>query len=191
MNSLKERRFLSLNEDRSGLMELDQSRNTLAGTAIVYNSLSENMDGFREQFAPGSLHFDDLRVLINHDDSLILGRLNAGTMRVHDSPSGFRFECDLPDTSYARDLRVSLQRKDISGCSFGFICDKDSWQMQGGIAVRTVHAATLLEVSVCTFPAYPQTEAALRGLDHFKIASECVEQMRRKRDRFQKWLRVQ
>ena len=49
--------------------------------AIVYNSWSTDLGGFRERMLPGSAELsDDLVGLFDHDTAHVLGRVSAGTM---------------------------------------------------------------------------------------------------------------
>lgn len=141
----------------------------IRGYGAVFNELSENLGGFREKIAPGAFDgvlSDDVRGLINHDSNLILGRTAASTLRLSVDERGLRYEIDLPDTSYARDLGVSMQRGDISQSSFGFYVDEDDWtEDDEGRVVRTIKKVRqLLDVSPVTYPAYPQTSSEARGL---------------------------
>ena len=143
--------------------------NTLTGYAAVFDAESEDLGGFVETIAP--VAFDrsleagaDVRALINHDSNLVLGRSTSGTLRLETDAIGLRFEVDLPDTSYARDLRVSMERGDISQCSFMFQTVKDEWISREGKARRRLLDVELMDVSVVTFPAYPQTTAGVRAL---------------------------
>ena len=45
---------------------------------------------------------DDARALFNHDPNFVLGRTASGTLRLSEGDDGLEFECDLPDTTYAR-----------------------------------------------------------------------------------------
>lgn len=139
---------------------------TLTGYIAVFNTLSEDLGGFKEKLAPGCFASSmgaDVRCLINHDTSAIVGRTAAKTLRLVEDDRGLAFECDLPDTTRAKDLMVSVQRNDVTGCSFGFFCAKDEWDYDAGI--RTVLDTELFEVSVgVTFPAYTDTSAYLRSL---------------------------
>jgi HK97 family phage prohead protease len=92
------------------------------GHAAVFNVMSENLGGFRETIHEGAFDEvlkDDVRALFNHDSNLILGRTPM-TMTLSVDSRGLVFKYESPDTTYARDLLVSLERGDISQSSFGF-----------------------------------------------------------------------
>jgi hypothetical protein len=78
---------------------------------------------------------------------------------------GLAVEIDLPDTQVGRDLRESMSRGDIDGMSFGFRVTKQDWDESGDTPLRTIREVELFEVSVVTFPAYADTEIALRSLE--------------------------
>lgn len=164
----------SPNETRTGLMrevrvaKSDDGSHTVSGYAIIYNSPSVDLGGFVEYVAPGALsrtltENPDVLCLRDHKPELLLGRTTAGTLILEDDHIGLRFTCSLPNTSAANDLAESLQRGDIDACSFMFSCRNDTWSQdsQGNIT-RTLLDIDLDEVSIVSFPAYPDTSAALR-----------------------------
>jgi hypothetical protein len=148
----------------------------LVGYAAKFDVWSEDLGGFRERIQAGA--FDkalegdhDVRALINHDSNLLLGRTKAKTLRLSTDEVGLKMELDLPDTQVARDLATSIERGDIDQMSFGFWIKAGGalWDLDAEPAERTVtEVAELLDVSVVTFPAYPQTEVALRSLGQAK-----------------------
>lgn len=69
-----------------------------------------------------------------------------------------------PDTQWARDLTVSIDRGDISQMSFGFLVEEDSWGTEEGMDVRELRKVKLFDVSPVTFPAYPQTSVGVRSM---------------------------
>lgn len=164
----REFRYLPAKELRVAKSE-DGTR-TLSGYAAVFNSLSADMGGWREQILPGAFSKclasnGDIVCLRDHNPSMILGRTTSGTLRVRQDEIGLHFECDLPDTTQANDLVTSLERGDINGCSFGFYCHDDNWHTtDDGIEVRDVIEADVFDCSVVTYPAYPATSVALRSL---------------------------
>jgi HK97 family phage prohead protease len=151
---------------------------TLAGYAAKFNVRSEDLGGWVEEIKPGA--FDkvlqakpDTRALLNHDPNLVLGRTSSGTVRLSTDDVGLLAEIDLPDTQAARDLAVSIGRGDIDQMSFGFRVAAGGalWDLDSDPAVRSVsEVAELLDVSVVTYPAYPQTEVGLRSLQEARAA---------------------
>ena len=109
----------------------------------------------------------DVRALVNHDPAKVLARQRAGTLKLATDESGLYFEIpNLPDTSYARDLRESVARGDIDGASFGFVPGKVRRSTApDGRQVRThTELGALMDVSPATFPAYEGTDLALRAM---------------------------
>lgn len=144
-------------------------RITMRGYAYVFNRYSQNLGGFVEQVAPGagakSIAEHDIRALFNHDPNFVLGRMGSGTLRMGEDNTGGFYEIDLPDTSIGRDVAESLRRKDITGSSFGFRTIEDDWGESGeGFPLRTLKAFAIRDVGPVTFPAYPDTSAALKRL---------------------------
>jgi uncharacterized protein len=166
----RDTRELRLNTSRQHFeirKNADGSR-SISGYAVVWNSLSEDLGGFKERISPGSFKQSlkdnpDVMCLYGHDQNQILGRVSSGTVTVAEDAKGLRFSCTLPDTSTARDLTALIERGDISQMSFGFQCLSDSWTEVNGQVIRTVTEAVLFEVSVVGSPAYTSTSVNLRS----------------------------
>lgn len=168
-----ERRFLLTADLRAKPDAEGNPTSTLAGYALKYNKFSEDLGGFKEVIKPGafteSLKTADVRALIDHDPSLILGRNTASTLRLIDDEVGLGFEVDV-DTriTYASNLLISVGRGDKDQCSFGFFCDECEWDWYPGgqdLVLRSITLGRLFDISVVTYPAYVDTEVALRSLD--------------------------
>jgi HK97 family phage prohead protease len=168
----------------------DDEGNTLEGHAAVFGKKSEDLGGFREIIDAGAfsaaIKRDDVRALFNHDQNYILGRNKSKTLELEEDDKGLRFKIDMPDTSYARDLAVSIERGDVSQCSFAFRIDGakgETWEVDGKEVkpmeafeamwddkkhdiVRHVVKARLYDVSPVTYPAYPQTDVKVRALEY-------------------------
>jgi HK97 family phage prohead protease len=141
--------------------------------AALYGALSLDLGGFREEIAPGcfdaAIREDDIRALFNHDKNLVLGRSapakGVSTATITSDARGLLVDVpELPNTSYARDLVESLRRSDVDQSSFGFRTVEDEWREDRGQVVRTLKEARLFDVSVVTFPAYPDTMAEARSV---------------------------
>lgn len=141
----------------------------LVGYASVFNVWSEDLGGFRERFLPGAftnvLKDADVRALINHNPTLILGRTKANTLSLRQDDTGLWMEVTLPDTQYARDLAESVKRGDIDQMSFAFSVLKDDWAYANDGTVRrtVIELDSLDDVSPVTYPAYPQTSVSARS----------------------------
>lgn len=163
-------------------MEEREGRPMIVGYGAVFNSRSQTLRDekgreFVETIRPGAFRKAisecDVRALINHDAARILGRCQAGSMRLSEDARGLLYEVDPPDTSYARDLMVSLRRGDINGSSFSFATLDDDWsEGEGGVRVRELRAVHLFDVGPVTFPAYQDTSAACRSLDQHESRSQ-------------------
>jgi HK97 family phage prohead protease len=152
----------------------------IKGCAIVFNKLSEDLGGFREQVDPrscaGTIKTDDIRAAFNHDPNFILGRNKAGTLQLEQDDKGIHFAIDPPDTQWCRDLQVSIGRGDINQCSFKFNTIKDSWEnKKDGSAIRTLMEIKLFDISIVTYPAYPQTSVKVR--DYLNALSQSEEEL--------------
>ena len=142
----------------------------ITGHAAVFDKLSVNLHGYQEKIESGafadSIKSDDVRALFNHDPNLVLGRSTAGTLMLKEDSKGLYYEIQPPDTQAARDLITLIERGDISQNSFGFrvLPDGSTWdEDKEGNIIRTLMKVKLFDISPVTFPAYPQTDIALRS----------------------------
>lgn len=146
------------------------------GYAAKFNTWSQNLGGFIETIAPGAfaeaVQTDDVRCLLNHNPDRVLGRTRSGTLRLTEDEVGLRFEVTAPDTAWARDLRVSVERGDINQCSFGFLAEDEEWKWaapgSGQPDERTLKKCRLNDVSIVTYPAYLDTEASTRSAQNVR-----------------------
>lgn len=157
----------------------DGKKRRIVGHAAVFNKDSEFM-GFTERVAPGAfrsaINNDDVRALINHDPNFVLGRNRAGTLKMYEDDIGLHVEIDPPETQYAKDLLTVMDRGDVSQMSFGFVTKTDEWDYSGDWPVRTLKDVELFDVSIVTYPAYPDTSAAVRSMDKWKEKQQVEEQ---------------
>lgn len=147
----------------------------IEGYAAVFDAMSDDLGGFREIVKPGAFREslnrgDDVPVLIDHEPSKIIGRRSADTLKVWETRKGLKVEIKPPDTQAGRDIVISIRRGDVHGMSFRFRAISDRWGMEEEEEIRELLKVDLLDVSIVTFPAYPQTEASLRSLKRWKDA---------------------
>ncbi len=111
----------------------------------------------------------DVRFLIDHNSSLLLGRTRAGTLLLRDDPEGLWFEVTLPDTQVARDLAENIRLKNVDQMSFSFIPrsggESSKTRSESGRAIRDDEYTDLdlYDVSAVTFPAYKNTTIGFKN----------------------------
>ena len=140
----------------------------IEGYFAVFDSVYEIAPGMSESIAPGA--FDntlsgDIRALINHDTTLVLGRTKANTLQLKADNHGLWGHIDINrnDTD-AMNLYNRVQRGDVDQCSFGFnIVNEETDFREDGSVHWTIREVELFEVSPCTFPAYEETNIAARS----------------------------
>lgn len=149
----------------------------LRGHAAVFNSLSQDMGGFREQILPGAFTDslkDDVRLLVNHD-GLPLARTISNTLKLSEDGRGLVIEASLePSDPDVQRLLPKLQRGDVSQMSFGFSVrpgGQDWAKDDEGRVIRSLKQVRLFDVSVVTFPAYTATDVAVRELRAWQAVS--------------------
>jgi HK97 family phage prohead protease len=147
----------------------------LSGRPIVYNSRT-NIGWYDEIIEQGALDETDLkdvRFLVNHNTDMIpLARSRNNNenstmqMTVDADGMGIRVDLDTENNADAKSLYSAVSRGDISGMSFMFTVDKDSWEEQqtDHPTRRIQKIGSVLEVSAVTFPAYSATSINARGL---------------------------
>ena len=137
----------------------------IVGYAAVFSSRSPDLGGFVEEVAPGAftdtIATDDITALWNHQPDHLLGRMVAGTLRLHEDRHGLFMEILPPDTVVGRDLVTLVRRGDVRGASFGFQALSDTWTTVGGRNLRTLNRVKLFDVSPVTNPAYLGTDVGL------------------------------
>ena len=122
---------------------------------------------FKRTLVPGAFDntiADDVRALINHDTTLVLGRTKAGTLQLRTDNHGLWGHIDInPNDTDAMNLYNRVQRGDVDQCSFGFdILNEETDFREDGSVHWTIKEVKLYEVSPCTFPAYEETNIAAR-----------------------------
>lgn len=153
----------------------------IEGYFAVFNQETELWQGCFEKIAIGafdnSIKNNDIRCLFNHDSGFVLGRTASKTLELRVDSYGLwgRVKINANDTQ-AMDIYARVERGDISGCSFGFNPVGEEYEDRGNNTLWTVTEADTHEVSICTFPAYPQTEIQARQKDMKISQSRQLEQ---------------
>lgn len=166
MNDRKQRQVRSLPQnfktrDADGKLYIE-------GYFAVFDSPYPLWDGAEEVVKPGAFEgvlTQDVRALVNHDTTLVMGRTTAGTLLLKQDETGLwgQIEINRDDTD-AMNLYARVQRGDVSQCSFGFDIERETFVDLGDGRCRweIEKVNPLYEVSVCTFPAYEATSVSAR-----------------------------
>lgn len=146
----------------------------IEGYFSVFNSNYEIWPGATESVAPGAFSntlSDDVRALINHDTTLVLGRNKANTLELKEDSRGLWGKITInPNDSDAMNLYERVKRGDVDQCSFGFdIVKEDTEFREDGTIHWTIREVRLYEVSCCTFPAYEDTSISAREKQYEEI----------------------
>lgn len=161
----------------------DGDSRIIEGYFAVFNSNYDIGPGMSESVAPGAFKdtlSGDIRALVNHDTTLVLGRTKAHTLELAEDEHGLfgRINVNSNDSD-AMNLYERVRRGDVDGCSFGFdINDEESEFKEDGSIHWTIKDVTLYEVSCCTFPAYESTNISAREKDRDTLKKRELEAWR-------------
>ena len=139
----------------------------ISGYFSVFNSDYEIFPGATESIAEtafdGALS-DDIRALINHDSTLVLGRTKPNTLILRTDSRGLWGDIKINQNDRdAMNLYERVKRGDVDQCSFGFDFLEEDFEDRGGSVHWTIRKVKLYEVSVVTFPAYTDTSVTARS----------------------------
>jgi HK97 family phage prohead protease len=180
-----ERRDFAFEEENELIVESRaDGRAAIIGYAAVYNRLSLDLGGFREEILPGA--FDkilsrqrgksDVVALFNHDSNIVLGRSSSGTLELSSDEKGLRYVV-TPPVSRA-DVLELIQRRDVRGSSFAFTVESKNESFrtgEDGKAIRQIREVSgLYDVGPVLVPAYPATSAsvAMRSYEAWLASQE-------------------
>ena len=155
----------------------------LSGYAIVWNTPSKDLGGFKEVVSPDALKGVDLSnvlMLNDHDYTQVLASVKAGTLKLTPDDKGLYFEATLPDTTTANDVFANVKAGNLDSCSFSFDVDdgSDKWEKddQGNITRTINQIKDLFDVSVVAVPAYDSTNVDADNSDNQNVKAEkCVD----------------
>lgn len=159
------------------LSEGGEKQTHIQGYALKFETLSENLGGFRETISKGALDncdMSDVILDVNHKFDAILARNNKssgpGSLILSIDEIGLFFDAIPTDTSYSRDLLENMKNGIVNKCSFIFSLDwndpdAQKWDWDDGkrgYDFRTINKIkSISDVSIVIFPAYEDTETSM------------------------------
>lgn len=163
----------------------ENNEKIIEGYFAVFGSTYDLGNGMSESIAPTA--FDntlgnDVRALINHDTTLVLGRTSAHTLELKVDSHGLWGRILInPNDMDAMNLYARVQRGDVTQCSFGFeILSEDTEFLEDNKVHWTINEVNLFEVSACTFPAYEETSINARAKDKAELLKRKCEAWKEK-----------
>lgn len=172
--------------------ENEQKR--IEGFFAVFDGIYDIAPGMSESI--DSHAFDntlsgDIRALINHDTTLVLGRTAAHTLDLRTDAHGLWGSILInPNDQDAMNLYERVKRGDVNQCSFGFdITDEKPEVREDGSVHWTIKDVKLYEVSVCTFPAYETTEVSARSAEAVDIRKRRFDAWKAETIKSHDWLK--
>lgn len=136
----------------------EKGKMILRGYPILFNEPTTIYtifgDKIEETILPTALDRTDLSnvyLFVGHNPDNLIGRAGIN-MRLEKDETGLFFECEIPNTQYARDWYNLIEAGIVDGMSFGFISgDQVNWKNN----TRTITDITeLYEITITPFPAY-------------------------------------
>lgn len=161
--------------------ETEDGKKMIYGYFAVFQSETELWPGAYEEIAPGAFDntiSNDIRALVNHDTTLVLGRTKARTLLLKVDTRGLWGEIEVNEKdSDATNLYERVKRGDVDQCSFGFniLKEKTEWRDDGTVK-WILEELDVHEVSVCTFPAYEETGVQARHKEVEQYREKQAEQ---------------
>ena len=164
----------------------------IEGTPIVFEQATDIGGMFREIIDKGAVEKDalkDVRFLVNHNlDMIPLARSRNNnehsTMQlvIDDDGLSMRADLDVENNATAKELYSAVERGDISGMSFMFLVDGESWEdLDADYPTRRItHISDVIEVSAVTMPAYEQTSISARSDAEALESAKAKEEEERK-----------
>ena len=160
----------------------------IEGYFAVFNSNYDIGPGMSESIAPGAFSntlAGDIRALVNHETTLVLGRTTAHTLELREDAHGLWGKISInPNDGDAMNLYERVKRGDVSQCSFGFDIVSEDTEFRDDDSIHwTIKEVKLYEVSCVTFPAYSETNISARAKERDDIQARELEAWRQTQKR--------
>lgn len=143
---------------------------TIEGLAIVFNKTAD-LGWFTEEIDERALdgaNVEDVVLNFNHNNDVVLARTTNGSLVLDRRNDGVYMTSKIVKTSQGEDILKLVREGLIDKMSFAFTIDErdgEKWETDAqGKEHRIIKKINrLYDVSLVTFPAYPQTSAWARG----------------------------
>ena len=171
------------------LRQFDNDSNDVEGVAAVFDREAE-IGWFTEKIDRHAFDHTDMSDVVlnfNHDNSLLLAGTRNGSLQLQVTDEGLLQKASIIDTTQGRDVMKLVRSGLISSMSFAFtIADGgEIWETRSdGREYRTItDIDRIYDVSLVTFPAYPQTSAWMRNGDELAEQHKALMEKRAEQDK--------
>lgn len=152
----------------------------ICGYFASFDDIYEIAPGMTESIKPGAFSrtlSGDIRALVNHDTTLVLGRTKAHTLELKEDEHGLWGDVTINRNDVdAMNLYERVRRGDVDQCSFGFeIVSEETDLRDDGSVHWTLTDVNLYEVSACTFPAYKETNISARTAERDELEARQLQ----------------
>ena len=174
MENLEKRSIINKNTVNS------ESR-TVHGTALVFNSWSQDLGGFTEIIKPEAVNEEtiqrsDIMANMDHREDYVMARSKRGNgnLALSLTERGVDFSFEAPETAKGEELLSHIKRGEYDSCSFAFRIapDGDRWFYENDQLKREIRKIDILyDISIVYAPAYEETSVDVRAkqmVDAFK-----------------------
>jgi len=119
----------------------------------------------------------DIRMLINHDTTLVAGRTKAHTLELGVDEHGLWADGLVnPKDQDIMNAYARVDRGDVDQASFGFDIVSEETEIRNDGSIHwTITEVVLHEVSVCTFPAYKDTNVSVREAQRNELSEKRLD----------------
>lgn len=184
-------------EQRSYASDVTAEGSEIIGNPVVCGVRTQMYD-YVEIIEPGALveaDISDVLLTVNHNlNDIPLARSRGGqpgeTMQLTVDNYNCRItaQLDVENNPQARALHSAVSRGDITGMSFMFHVNEDTWEHENGTLVRHIQKIDkIVDVSAVTIPAYPSTSISARsaGFENENETETEQQEQRKKAERLE------
>lgn len=171
------------------LRQFDNDSNDVEGVAAVFDREAD-IGWFTEKIDRHAFDHTDMSDVVlnfNHDNSLLLAGTRNGSLQLQVTDEGLLQKASIIDTTQGRDVMKLVRSGLISSMSFAFSIAKggEIWETRSdGREYRTItDIDRIYDVSLVTFPAYPQTSAWMRSGDELAEQHKALMEKRAEQDK--------
>lgn len=180
-----EKRYLRPIQSEFATRAEENGQLVIEGYFAVFDSNYDIAPGMSESIARGAFSNSisgDIRALVNHDTTLVIGRTAVRTLELREDERGLWGRVVInPKDSDATNAYARVERGDVSQCSIGFdIVKEDTEIREDGSVHWTIRDVKLWEVSLCTFPAYEETSIDARSRERDEIRKRSAQAWKEK-----------